>query len=216
MTHPNKKYPITMKSGETWAHTFYLKNFIDHPHIEVGDFTYYNDFRQNIGCLRKLIAPYMHDFAPEKLTIGKFVQIAQGTQFITASAGHQMDGFSTYPFATFGEPWSTSYDAKWPNKGDTVIGHDVWFGQESLVMPAVKIGSGAIIATRSVVTKDVPPFAVVGGNPAKIIRMRFDDATIEQLLDIAWWDWPVEKITENLPHIVGSDIEALIRAYGVV
>lgn len=210
MPFPEKKLPITMQSGDIWPHTMYLKHYINHPNIEVGDFTYYNDFRmKDVDDLRPQIAPYMHPYCPEKLTIGKFVQIAQGTQFITASSGHQMDGFSTYPFATFGEPWSTAYAPKWPNKGDTTVGHDVWFGHESLIMPALNIGSGAIIATRSVVTKDVPPFAIVGGNPAKIIRMRFDDATIEQLLDIAWWDWPIEKITANLPAIVGADIEAL-------
>jgi virginiamycin A acetyltransferase len=99
----------------------------------------------------------------------------------------------------------------WPNKGDTIIGNDVWIGHEALIMPAVTIGDGAIIASRSVVTKDVPPYSIVGGNPAKIIRQRFDGATIETLLEIKWWDWPIEKITKHLPEIVGGNIKALMN-----
>lgn len=207
--NPNEKFPVTTSDGTPWPHTIFLKNFIDQPNIQIGDYTYYNDFRLPVNNLRQLLAPYMHPNVPEKLIIGKFGQIAHGTQFITSSANHQMDGFSTYPFSVFGEPWSKSYEAKWPNKGDTIVGNDVWIGHESLIMPAVTIGDGAIIASRSIVTKNIPPYAIVAGNPAKIIRMRFDDKTIAQLLKIKWWDWPIEKISKKLSDIVGANIKSL-------
>lgn len=209
---PNKKFPVGLPDGSSWPHTIFLKNFIDHPNIHIGDYTYYNDFRLPVDDVRKLLVPYMHPGAPEKLIIGKFVQIAHGVQFITSSANHQMDGFSTYPFAVFGEPWSSSYKAKWPNKGDTIVGNDVWIGHEALIMPAVSIGDGAIIASRSVVTKDVPPYTIVAGNPAKIIRKRFDEETIAKLLEIKWWDWPIEKINKKMANIVDADINALVSS----
>ena len=179
--------------------------------MQVGDYSYYNDFRLPVQNVRQLLAPYLHPSVPERLIIGKFVQIAHGVQFITSSANHQMDGFSTYPFAVFGEPWVSSYEAKWPNKGDTIVGNDVWMGHESLIMPAVSIGDGAIIASRSVVTKDIPPYNIVAGNPAKIIRKRFDEKTVSKLLEIKWWDWPIEEITQNISSIVNSNIDALIE-----
>lgn len=207
--NPSEKYPVKLPDGSEWPHTIFLKNFIHHPRIQIGDYTYYNDFRLPVADVRQLLIPYMHDAAPESLIIGKFVQIAHGVQIITSSANHQMDGFSTYPFNVFGEPWSSSYTAQWPNKGDTLIGNDVWIGHEALIMPAVTIGDGAIIAARSVVTKDVPPYTIIGGNPAKPLRKRFADETITALLEIKWWDWPIDKINKNLPAIVASDINAL-------
>lgn len=204
-----EKYPVKLPDGSDWLHTIFLKNFIDHPRIEIGDYTYLNDFRLPVDDVRKMLIPYMHLGAPEKLMIGKFCQIAHGVQIITSSANHQMDGFSTYPFAVFGEPWSSSYQANWPNKGDTIIGNDVWIGHQALIMPAVTIGDGAIIASNSVVTKDVPAYTIVAGNPAKVIRQRFDDKTIAALLEIKWWDWPIERINQNLTHIVGANIDNL-------
>ncbi|HEU5282147.1 MAG TPA: CatB-related O-acetyltransferase [Gammaproteobacteria bacterium] len=209
--NPNQEYPVKMPDGTAWPHTVFLKNVINHPNIQIGDYTYYNDFRLPVNDVRQLLVPYLHAGAPEKLIIGKFVQIAHGVQFITSSANHQMDGFSTYPFAVFGEPWSSLYEARWPNKGDTVIGHDVWIGHEALIMPAVTVGDGAIIASRSVVTKSVPPYAIVAGNPAKIVRMRFDEATIAALLNIQWWHWPIEVINQHLSIIVAADMDALKR-----
>jgi virginiamycin A acetyltransferase len=153
--------------------------------------------------------PYMHPSAPEQLIIGKFVQIAHGVQIITSSANHQMDGFSTYPFAVFGEPWQSAYQFKWPQKRDTTIGDDVWIGHQAFIMPGVTIGSGAIIGAGSVVTKDVPPYTIVAGNPAKLIRKRFDEDTINALLDIQWWHWPIETITIHLKHIVACEVERL-------
>lgn len=206
---PDQHHPVKQLDGSAWPCTVFLKNFINHPNISIGDYTYYNDFRLPVPDIRQLLVPYLHLGAPEKLIIGKFVQIAHGVQIITSSANHQMDGFSTYPFSIFGEPWASSFNAKWPNKGDTIIGNDVWIGHESLIMPAVTIGDGAIIASRSVVTKDVPPYTIVGGNPAKIIRPRFDEKTIAQLLEIKWWDWPIEKISQQISSIVGGDINLL-------
>ena len=207
---PNEHYPILMPDGNRWPHTIFLKNFIEHPNIQIGDFTYFNDFRLPCDDVRQILIPYMHAGAPEKLIIGKFVQIAHGVLFITSSANHQMDGFSAYPFAVFGDPWASNYTAAWPNKGDTIIGNDVWFGHESVVMPAITIGDGAIIASRSVVTKNVPPYTIVAGNPARIIRQRFDEATIAKLLEIKWWDWPIEVINKNISAIVSADINALM------
>lgn len=210
---PDEQYPIKLPDGSVWPHTIFLKNFINHPNIQIGDYTYLNDFKLPVDDVRHLLVPYMHPGVPEKLIIGKFVQIANGVQIITSSANHQMNGFSTYPFAVFGEPWSSSYVPIWPNKGDTIIGNDVWIGHESLIMPAVSIGDGVIIASRSVVTKDVPPYSIVGGNPAKVIRRRFDDQTIAALLEIKWWDWSIEVINQNITAIVGCDIEVM-RAIG--
>lgn len=206
---PNIKCPVKMPDGSAWPHTIFLKNFIEHPNIAIGDYTYFNDFKLPVDDVRQLLVPYMHAGATEKLIIGKFVQIAHGVQIITSSANHQMSGFSTFPFAVFGEPWSSNYEANWPNKGDTVIGNDIWIGHQSLIMPAVTIGDGAIIASGSVVTKDVAPYTIVGGNPAKIIRKRFDEETIATLLEIKWWDWPIDVINKNIHAIVSSDLTTL-------
>jgi virginiamycin A acetyltransferase len=203
----NEKYPVKLPDGSDWPHTIFLKNFINHPNIQIGDYTYFNDFRLPVNDVRQLLIPYMHQGAPEKLVIGKFVQLAHGVQFITSSANHQMDGFSTYPFAVFGEPWVSCYEAKWPNKGDTVVGNDVWIGHEALIMPAVSIGDGVIIASRSVVTKDIPPYTIVAGNPAKVIRKRFDEEIIASLLEIKWWDWPIDVINKNIAAIVAADVD---------
>lgn len=213
MINPLEKYPIKQSNGEVWPHTMFLNACIDQENISIGDYSYYNDFRLNLSDIRQTLAPYMHPFAPEKLIIGKFVQIAHGVQIITSSANHQMDGFSTYPFSVFGEPWSSAYETNWPNKRDTIIGHDVWIGHQALIMPGVTIGSGAIIGSGSVVTKDVAPYSIVAGNPAKQIRMRFNETVIEALLNIQWWNWPIEHISQNLKHITSADIQALKAAH---
>lgn len=165
-----EKYPVTMQNGQVWPHTVFLKNLIDHPNIEIGEYTYYNDFGEPKDFART-IAPYLHNFAPERLIIGKYVQIAHGCQFITSSANHQMNGFSTYPFAVFGGGWK-SYTPDFPNKGDTIVGDDVWLGHKAMTMPGVKIGSGTIVGAGSIVTRDTPEYSIVSGNPAKVIRMR--------------------------------------------
>ena len=209
MINPLEKHPITQSNGEAWPHTMFLKSCIEQANITIGEYSYYNDFSINLTDVRQTLMPYMHPSAPEQLIIGKFVQIAHGVQIITSSANHQMDGFSTYPFAVFGEPWCSAYKATWPNPGNTMIGDDVWIGHQALIMPAVTIGPGAMIGAGSVVTKDVAPYTIVAGNPAKMIRKRFDDDVIHALLNIQWWNWPIEIITSNLKHITACDIEKL-------
>lgn len=206
MLSPDTPYPIGVKSTRD---VVFLKNFITNPLIEVGDYTYYDGGGERFQDENVLIIYTC------KLVIGKFCQIARGTQFLMSDANHQMNGFSTYPFFVFGrfaegaDGWA-DYSPEFPHKGDTIVGNDVWFGRESFIMPGVKIGDGAIIASRSVVTRDVPPYTLVGGNPARVIRQRFPDAIIEQLLKVRWWDWPYDKISKNVAAIVGGDIEVLL------
>ena len=189
----------------------YLKNFITSPNIEVGDYTYYDDpdgpehFEKNVL--------YHFDFIGDKLIIGKFCAIAKDVTFIMNGANHKSTGFSTYPFFIFGNGWEKSapQPGDLPFKGNTEIGNDVWIGYNATIMPGVKIGSGAIIASKSVVTNDVPAYAVVGGNPAKIIKQRFDDKTINALLSIAWWDWSNDKITAHLDAIIQNNLDLLSK-----
>lgn len=179
------------------------------PNVEVGDYTYYDDpagperFRDNIL--------YHFDFVGDRLVIGRFCALATGTRFVMNGANHALDGLTTFPFAAFGNGWdAVPMEAiDFPYKGDTVVGHDVWFGYDSLMMPGVRIGSGAIVAARSVVAADVPPYAVVAGNPARVVKMRFSDAVIADLLDLAWWDWEPERIARAIPALVRSDLHAL-------
>ncbi len=189
----------------------YLKNFITSPNIEVGDYTYYDDpdgpehFEKNVL--------YHFDFIGDKLIIGKFCAIAKDVTFIMNGANHKSTGFSTYPFFIFGNGWEKSapQPGDLPFKGNTEIGNDVWIGYNATIMPGVKIGNGAIIASKSVVTNDVPAYAVVGGNPAKIIKQRFDDKTINALLSIAWWDWSNDKITAHLDAITQNNLDLLSK-----
>ncbi|MBD3652810.1 Vat family streptogramin A O-acetyltransferase [Kangiella sp.] len=205
--NPNDKEPM-----KGFPQVGFLKNFISSPNIEVGDYTYYDDpdgpenFEGNVL--------YHFPFIGDKLKIGKFCAIAKDVKFIMNGANHKVSGFSTYPFYIFGNGWEKVLpgEGELPYKGDTVIGHDVWLGYESTIMPGVSIGHGAIVASKSVVTSDVPAYSVVGGNPAKVLKLRFNEVTIEKLLSIAWWNWSAEKITENLEAIVNSDIEALSKA----
>ena len=193
----------------------YLKNFITSDNIIVGDYTYYDDpdgperFESNVL--------YHFPFIGDKLIIGKFCAIAKDVKFIMNGANHKISGFSTYPFQIFGNGWERVIpgDGELPYKGDTEIGNDVWIGYEALVMPGVKIGNGAVIASKSVVTADVPAYSVVGGNPAKVIKYRFEESIIEALQSVAWWNWSAEKITANLEAIVGADIHALRHAGGL-
>ena len=190
----------------------YLKNVIDDPQIEIGDYTYYDDpdgpdnFRRNVL--------YHFAFIGDRLRIGKFCALARGVRFIMNGANHQMDGISTYPFFIFGNGWESARPAagELPYKGDTVIGNDVWIGYDVLIMPGVTIGDGAIVAARSVVTADVPPYTIAGGNPAQPLRARFDADTARRLQAIAWWDRPAEWISAHLPLIRGGDVAALERA----
>lgn len=189
--------------------TVYLKDVITNPNIEVGEYTMYNDFVNDPREFEKNNVLYHYPVNGDKLIIGKFCSIACGAKFLFTSANHKMSSLSTYPFPIFYEEWGL--DVKdirnaWDNKGDIVIGNDVWIGYEAVIMAGVTIGDGAIIGTRAVVTKDVPPYTIVGGVPAKPIRKRFDDETVERLIKLRWWDWEHEKIAQSIAAIqAGKD-----------
>ena len=179
----------------------FLKNIIKNPNIIVGDYTYYDDF-EDVYNFEKNVK-YHFDFIGDKLIIGKFCMIASDVKFIMNGANHKMDGITAYPFYIFGKDWakSTPKIDELPYKGDTIIENDVWIGQNVTIMPGVKIGNGSIISTNSIVTKDVEPYTIVGGNPAKEIKKRFSEEKIKDLLDLQWWNWDIEKITENLTYL---------------
>ncbi|MBN9250526.1 MAG: chloramphenicol acetyltransferase [Mesorhizobium sp. 61-13] len=207
--NPNIKHPIFMH-----PRVGFLKALVDAPNIEIGDFTYYDDPDGPDKFVERCVLHH-YPFIGDRLVIGKFCAIAEGARFIMNGANHAMSGFSTYPFNIFGHGWEEGFDVtSWEkeNRGDTVIGNDVWIGMEAIVMPGVTIGDGAIVAAKSVVTHDVPAYAIVAGNAAKVVKMRFDNRTVERLLRLAWWDWSVEKINRNLNAIRGSDLNRLESA----
>ncbi len=192
--------------------TVYLKNVISNPNIIVGDYTMYNDFINDPRDFEKNNVLYQYPINHDRLIIGKFCSVACGAKFIFTSANHSLSSLSTYPFPIFFEEWGLDVkditDA-WDNKGDIVIGNDVWIGYEAVVMQGVTIGDGAIIGTRALVTKDVPPYTIVGGVPVKPIRKRFSDEEIERLLKIKWWDMSREKLEQAIPFIKTGDIDGL-------
>ncbi len=202
--NPNEKHPM-----KGFPQICFIKNTVSNPNIIIGDYTYYDDLEDSEDFERNVL--YHFPFIGDKLIIGKFCALATGVKFIMNGANHKISGFSSYPFQIFGNGWEkvTPQPGELPNKGDTVIGNDVWIGYEAVIMPGVKIGDGAIIASKSVVTKDVMPYSVVGGNPAKVIRKRFADNVINTLLVISWWNWNIDKISRNLEKIVDCDIDAL-------
>ncbi len=192
----------------------FLKALVTAENVEIGDYTYYDDPDGPERFYEKCVF-YHYPFVGDWLRIGRFCALAHGVKFIMNGANHAMGGFSTYPFNIFGAGWEEGFDpADWAkeNRGDTIVEHDVWIGADVAVMPGVRIGSGAIIATRSVVVSDVPPYAIAGGNPARTIRMRYDAATVRRLLDIAWWNWPADKIGRNRDALRQSDLAKLEAA----
>ena len=210
MTNQNGPSPETKYPMEGFPQVGFIKNFITNPNIIVGDYSYYDDPTgpEKFEASNVL---YHYPFIGDKLIIGKFCAIAKDVRFIMNGANHKINGASTYPFSIFRNGWEKvlPQPGDLPYKGDTVIGNDVWIGYDSLIMPGIHIRDGAIIASRSVVTKDVEPYSVVGGNPAKLIKKRFPEETIERLLKLKWWDWDIEKITANLEKIVSEDIDDL-------
>lgn len=214
MLDASTKYPMVMPDGTVIKTVVNLNQVIDHPRIEVGEFSYYSNFNK-VDDYAAAIAPYLFPSSLEKLIIGKFVQIAHGAHFITSSANHDMNGFSTYPFKNFMmTPQTTEKDFQAMfdipgRRGDTVVGNDVWIGMDATIMPGVTIGDGVIIGACSVVTKDVEPYTAVGGNPARPIRKRFDETTIAKLLEIRWWDWPLDTIKAKLDALMRADLDAL-------
>lgn len=207
MANSKKIYPRTKDN-----YTIYLKNVITNPNIEIGDYTMYHDFLNDPTKFEQNNVLYHYPINHDKLIIGKFCSIACGTKFLFNSANHAMTSLSTYPFPLFFEEWGLEKNditESWDNKGNIIIGNDVWIGFEAVILAGVTIGDGAIIGTRAVVTKDVPPYTIVGGVPAKPIRKRFDNATISKLLKIKWWDWTEEKITQNIHAIKTGNIALL-------
>jgi len=201
MTIPDGKkvYPRANDSQ-----TIYLKNAIDNPNIQIGEFTIYNDFYNDPRDFQKRNVLYHYPINKDRLLVGRFCSIACGAKFIFTSANHTQKSLSTYTFPLFYEEWGLDVKditAAWDNKGDIIVGNDVWIGYEAIIMSGVTIGDGAIIGTRALVTKDVPPYTVVGGMPAKTIKKRFSDEIIAELLLLRWWEWPLEKISYGLPHI---------------
>lgn len=205
---PNQTHPLVLPDGTVLPDMVHLNQVIDHPNIRIGDFTYANDFDPPENWAARL-APYLYPGAPETLVIGRFCQIAHGVRFITASANHAMDGLTTFPFPVFDPATIEGYKADFTGLPDTVIGHDVWIGHGALILPGVRVGSGAIIGAGSVVTRDVAPYSIVAGNPARLIRPRFASGIAERLLALAWWDWPLDLIRAAVPALLQPDIAAL-------
>ena len=204
---PDTRHPLILPDGTRHMGAVFLSAAIDHPRFEVGDYTYAFDAEAPEDWAGRL-APYLFPFSPERLVIGRFCQIANGARFITASANHRYDGISTYPFAIFdGDPAGRpSMPTHFP---DTVIGNDVWIGDGATILPGARLGSGVIVGARAVVSGEVPDYAIVAGNPARVVRRRFPDEVIRHLMALAWWDWPIETIVAHEAEICGGDVAAL-------
>lgn len=210
---PTDPHPFVLPGGDRLRTIAHLRAVIDHPNIDVGAWTYHSD-----GAAPEdraaAIAPYLYPGAPERLTIGRFCAIAEGAVFVTQSANHAMGGITTYPFSIFDPVRRAGYAASLARGRDTIVGHDVWIGREATILPGARIGSGAILGARAVVGGEVPPYAVVAGNPARTIRTRFDEAQVAALLRLAWWDWPAARIEAAMPLLESSDVTALLREFG--
>lgn len=204
---PNTRHPLAMTDQVAFLRPLAK----DRPNVEIGHFTYYDDPAGPEHFFDRCVR-YHFGFIGDRLKIGPFCAIAAGAQFIMNGANHALTGLSTYPFAIFENGWDdgvTVEDFADGSRGDTEIGPDVWIGTEAMILPGITIGAGAIIAARAVVTRDVAPYNVVAGNPAQVVKSRFDETQIARLLQIAWWDWPPEQITSALPAIRAGDIDAL-------
>ena len=205
---PDTLNPVPLPDGSVHEGTVFLKAAISHPRIEVDDYSYASTFDPPEDWSAHL-APYLYDFSPEKLIIGKFCQIADGVRFVTASANHRYDGFSSFPFAVFDDTPSEGRPSM-PGPGpDTVIGNDVWIGMGAIILPGTVIGNGVIVGAGSVVSGNISDYSIVGGNPACLVRRRFDDRTIAALNELAWWDWEIDRILANEAAIVGTDLATL-------
>ena len=206
---PGKIYP-----NENIKQLVYIKNVITRPNIIVGDYTYYDDadgaenFEEHVT--------HHYEFLGDKLIIGKFCAIAKGVEFIMNGANHRMGSVSTYPFNIMGSGWEKFAPelGELPLKGDTVVGNDVWIGQNSVILPGVHIGDGAIIGANSVVGSDVEPYSVVAGNPARLLRRRFDDEMIDLLLRLKWWDKDIQEINRLIPILTSCDLEKVKAELG--
>lgn len=203
-------HPVILPDGTRHPGTVFLKNVIDNPRFIVGDYTYASRFDAPDDWAATL-APYLFPFSQETLHIGRFCQIALNVTFVTASANHAMDGLTTYPFGTFDADKSGMTQ---PDTRDTIIGHDVWIGYGAIICPGARIGNGVIIGAGAVVRGTIPDFTIVTGNPAQVVRHRFDAQTTQALQDLAWWDWPAHAITAARPALERPDIPALREIHG--
>ena len=203
-------YPMRFPDGRENRGLVHLARVIEHPNIAVGDFTYASTFDPPEDWAARL-APYTYAGAPERLVIGRFSQIADRVRIITASANHPMTGISTYPFAIFDHARVGDYIDQISGLPDTVIGHDVWLGDGAVILPGARIGSGVIVGAGAVVGGTVPDYAIVAGNPGRVLRMRFPAEDVARLLALAWWDWPVERIAAATGALARGDIDALER-----
>jgi virginiamycin A acetyltransferase len=207
---PATRHPLT-------AHprVGFLKPLVSAPNVEIGEYTYYDDPDGPELFVEKCVRHHYQALG-DRLVIGRFCALATGVQFVMNGANHAMDAISTYPFDIFAGGWEAGFDAaavhSAASKGDTIVGNDVWIGGEAMILPGVTIGDGAIVGTRAVVARDVPPYAIVVGNPARVVKLRFPETDIQRLLAIRWWDWDATKITHNLDAIRGNDIAALENA----
>ncbi|AZQ65894.1 CatB-related O-acetyltransferase [Silicimonas algicola] len=207
---PDTRHPLRLPDGSAHPGAVFLKAVVDHPRIEVGDYTYaFENDPPDDWIARK--APYIFPFSAEKLVIGKFCQIASGARFITASANHRYDGISSFPFAIFGGP-TVGRPSMPTSFSDTIVGHDVWLGDAATILPGARIGSGVIVGAGAVVSGSIPDYAIVAGNPGRVLRRRFTDGQIDRLMRIAWWDWPIDRILAHESEICGGDVDALERA----
>ena len=207
---PTQKFPIYLPDGSPHLGSVFLSAALDHPRIDVGNYTYASAHVPPDDWAATL-APYLYEFSPEKLVIGKFCQIASGAQFITSSANHRYDGFSSFPFAVFDGPREGR--PSMPQAGaDTIIGNDVWIGTNATTMPGARLDDGVIVAAGAVVTGHVPAYTIVAGNPARHVRQRFKDEVVAALLRLKWWDWPIEQILASEAAICGAEIEDLEQA----
>ena len=207
MNGPDKDLKLPLNGYDRLC---FLKNVVKNPNIAVGDYTYYDDF-ENVDNFEKNVK-YHFDFVGDKLVIGKFCMIASDVKFVMNGANHLTNAFTAYPFAIFGNGWEKAMENRaYPQKGDIIIGNDVWIGYNATIMSGVRIGDGAIIATNSTVIKDVEPYSIVGGNPAQQIKKRFADELIAKLLELEWWNWEIDKITENIQNLTDNNIDKLFK-----
>ena len=211
---PTVLHPVTGQER-----VVFLRALVTDPKVEVGEYTYYDDPDDPLGFERNAV---LYAYGPERLVIGRYCAIAAGVRFVMAGANHADLGPSTFPFGIFGGSWAErTMDLVMgaPSRGDTVVGNDVWLGYQALVLPGVTIGHGAVVAAASVVAADVPPYAIVGGNPARVIRNRYEEPDVERLLRAAWWDWPVELVTEHARTIMSgtpADLERIASEAGLL
>ena len=211
--------PARLHPVEGQERVVFLRPLVRDPRIEVGEYTYYDDPDDPLAFEHRAV---LYGFGPERLVIGRFCAIAAGVRFLMPGANHADLGPSTFPFGIFGEPWAQrTMDLVMgaPSRGDTIVGHDVWLGYQALVLPGVSIGHGAVVAAASVVSADVLPYAIVAGNPARVIRRRFDDEDVDLLLRAAWWDWPIALVTEHARAIMAGtpgELARIAAAHGLL